>query len=202
MTIERRNAGRPQSLERVGSQNESHRQARHLEVLRRRAPSLALHVGNQCIHTRSKVHCQTKEKYHAPEHNFGPEIRVDTKDVQTETLTDVSSCVVTVVAERHPQTGSSHHKKRCKVLRLNTVASHKEADYADIGHFLALTPAQRAGRITEHKAQNNVGNPDRKKHDQKTVGQENVIEEVCLLIVFSRQRTRITINHHDSCPRN
>ena len=84
--------------------------------------------------------------------------------------------MVAVVAEAHVEADGSHHEHRGEVLGLEAVAHHEERDDADVGHFLTLAPAQRAGRVAHEVAEDHVGDADGKKNDEETAPADEVVE--------------------------
>jgi hypothetical protein len=172
----RRNAGGPEGLEAVrGDDGRDDAEGDAVE-LRHRTEGLALEFGHEGVEARGEVDGETEKEDDAPEDDFGPELGVDAEDVKTEALADVTHGVVAVVAEAHVEADGSHHEHRGEVLGLEAVAHHEERDDADVGHFLTLAPAQRAGRVAHEVAEDHVGDADGKKNDEETAPADEVVE--------------------------
>ena len=195
-----RQTGRPQRLEGVGSQNESHDAEGDLVKARQRTEGFALHFGDECIKARCQEHSQTEEHHHAPEHDFGPHLSVNAEDVKTEALTHVAHGVIAQVAERHVKAEGSHHKQHAQVLGLEAVANHHQRNDTDIGHLLTLRPAQRAGRVTEQITQNQVGDADGQQNDEKTSPADDVVERLGTVEIVGIDRSGV-ISHFLHPPR-
>ena len=125
---------------------------------------------------------------------------MNAKDVKTEALTHVAHSVIAQVAERHVQTKGGHDEQHAQVLRLEAVANHHQRNDADVGHLLALSPAQRARRVTEQIAQNQVGDTDGQQNDEKTAPADDVIECLGAVEIVGIDRSGV-ISHFLHPPR-
>ena len=94
-----RNAGGPKSLEGVGGYNEGDDTEGDLVELCERTPGLTLHFSQERVNARSQEASQAKKHHHAPENNFGPHLSVNAKDIQTESLANVTHGVIAQVTE-------------------------------------------------------------------------------------------------------
>ncbi|EJX04925.1 hypothetical protein EVA_06967 [gut metagenome] len=188
---ERGNTRAPESLEAVAGDDKGHNAESNTVERGKRAEGFALEFFKEGVKTRSEIDSQTEEEDHAPEDHFSPELRVETEDVKTEALTDITHGVVAVVAEARIETDGGHHEHRGEILRLKAVADHKERDDADIGHLLTLTPAECAGRVAHHIAENDVGNADGKQNNQETAPADEVVEGFGFLDILVVDRTGV-----------
>ena len=101
------------------------------------------------------------------------------------------------MTERLPKTHCSKDKQRCNVFRLESVANDEEGAQCNEDHCDTLAPAKRAGRVSEHVAEDHVCNTDRNQEDDNRRSAKQKVKQVAARVI----QRRISIICHGVPPK-